>query len=1350
MIAGERRGLTDAKRALLEQRMRGLVAVPQPAIPAVTRRREDGPAPLSVAQEQLWYFSQLAPENPVYNEAASIRKDGPLDLDALTRAFNEIVRRHEIWRTTFAIEGGRPLQVVHAPQAFDLPLIDLSSLAGPEREPAATRLVAEEARRPYLLTEGPLVRPLLVRFAEDHHRLYLAMHHLVFDGVSLYRIILPELVALYEAFTAGLTNPLTNHHLQYADYATWELAWAGSDEMLRRLSYWRRRLEGAPSLELPLDHPRPPRQRFRGGMEALLLNSDLTSGLREIARDAGCTLFQVICAAFAVLMHRYSGQDDVVFGTMADLRLRPELESMVGYCSTPLVLRVDLCDDPTFRELLGRAREEILGALANVVPFERVVRDVQPTRDPSMNPVYQAMVVLQPPVVASDSSWATHGMDVAVGNALGHAKLDLHLELEESPEGHVSGRLIYNSDVFDQVTAAGMAGHMVRLLEGIVEDPQRLVCDLPVLTEPELRRQIVDWNATDAGYPQDSSLHDLIQVQAELSPDAIAVQCAGNRLTYRELDRRANRLAHLLRKAGVARGDLVGVCVPRSLEMLVGMLAILKAGGAYVPLDPLYPAERLAFMVEDSGARVIVTQSGLPAGLLGLDIAVIHTTDLDTAGDLPDTAPAGGATGEDLAYVIYTSGSTGKPKGVRIPHRAVVNLISAMAREPGLSSTDTVLAITTNSFDIAVIELWLPLIRGARIELATTPVVADGRRLARLFEEAHPTFMQATPATWRMLIQSGWKGDPTLVALAGGEAVDRQLADQLLDRCGRLWNVYGPTETTVWSTLGPIERGERVSIGRPIANTSVYVLDRHRQPQPVGTPGEIFIGGHGVARGYLNRPELTAERFVPDPFRPGTQMYATGDLGRLWHDGRIEHLGRLDHQVKVRGYRIELGEVEVALLRDPGVASAVVVARDDRFGDRHLVAYFVPVENALPDQAGLRAVLRRTLPEYMVPSVFVELAALPLTPNGKVDRKALPAPEASSQVAAERYVAPRTPLEEQLATVWAQVLGVARVGVDDDFFDLGGHSLLAVRLLAEVDRELGVEVPVAAFFQGAATVAGLATAIEDNRGQRPSSLLFSVQPNGSRLPLFFVHAHETSLLTLRHFTRPLGPGQPLLALLPKRKEHRFEQAGSVEEMAADLVAAIRQAQPHGPYYIAGHSFGGILAYEMASQLRAADEAVDWVGILDAATPAEAVRWLHARLSWQARLRRLRRLGLGRAPAKVLAVLRRESSDALASLGKKLDPLGESQFDWEGAMALVLKYQPAGTDAPMELIAPTELLISGGSRHLGWERVHRGPLAIFEVPGDHLSMLTEPQVDVLAQLVADRLRAAQARQQLPVG
>ena len=1339
--------LSQSKRALLEQRIRGTVPLPRPAAPAVTRRTGGRPARLSLAQEQLWYFSQLVPENPVYNEAASIRKDGDCDLDSLRWAFNEIVRRHEIWRTRFEIRDGVPVQEVFDAPRFELPLTDLSGLPPEAREDAATRLVAEAARQPYRLADGALIRPILLRFAPDHHRLYLAMHHMIFDGVSLYRIVLPELIALYDAAREKRPSRLPESSLQYADYAEWEQGQVGTAEMRRRLAYWRARLDGAPRLELPLDEPRPPRQRFRGAMEQTQISADLVRSLRTLARQEGCTLFQLIAAAFAVLLQRYSGQEDVVFGTMADLRMQPEIEHMVGYCLTPVALRLDLSGDPTFTEVLRRAREEVLGALANLVPFERVVREVQPQRDPSMNPIYQAMVVMEPPVVSPDSSWTLHQMDVAIGNAVGHAKLDLHLELDERPDGHLAGRLIYNRDVFQAATARRLAGHFDRLLKEIAANPNRRAADVPLLSEREIHEQVAEWNSTEAPYPGDRPLHELIQAQADRTPDAIAARCGEVGMTYRELDRRANRLARSLRAAGVRRGDLVAICVSRSLEMLVGMLGILKAGAAYVPLDPNYPADRLRFMVEDSGARVVLTQAGIPAWLSGIEITIVHIAEVERSAGLADSPPAGGATSDDLAYVIYTSGSTGKPKGVLIPHRAVVNLVWSMAREPGITAADRVLAITTYSFDIAVVELWLPLMRGAQIELAPSEVVADPQRLTTLFEQCRPTFMQATPATWRMLIESGWKGDPGLVALAGGEAVDSQLADQILDRCGRLWNVYGPTETTVWSTVGPIESGERISIGRPLANTSVYILDRRRRLLPVGVPGEIYIGGHGVARGYLNRPELTADRFVTDPLRPGTIMYRTGDLARFWSDGRIEHLGRLDNQVKVRGYRIETGEVEAALVRAPQVAAAAVVAREDQHGDRELVAYIVPAQEldveAPLNVGALRASLRKTLPDFMIPTQFVKLSSLPMTPNGKVDRKSLPAPEIGAQGGSREYVLPRTPLEEKLAETWGQILGGGRVGVDDDFFELGGHSLLAVRLISEVQRVTGVQVAVASFLSGTPTVAGMAKVISEGAQNSSGQLLFKVQPNGTKPPLFFVHAHETSLLTLRHFTQVLGPDQPLIALLPERHDLRFDRSGSVEDMAATLVQVIRAEQAAGPYYIAGHSFGGIIAYELATQLRRTGAEVRWLAVLDAGTPADAGRWLEARLNPRARFGRLRRLGLRRAPAKVFEVVKRESNDVLAAIGRKLDPLGDAMYDWEGAISLVVRYVPAGCDAPMELFTPTEQLMFAGGKYLGWDEVHRGTLAIYEVPGDHLSMLQEPQVEVLAQLVASRLEAAQA-------
>ena len=939
-------------------------------------------------------------------------------------------------------------------------------------------MAAELARQPYQLDKGPLLRPLLVRFAEDEHRLYLALHHLIFDGVSLNRVVVPELVALYDAFAAGEQPALPEPAIQYADYALWSQEWAKTEGFARRIEYWRRHLEGAPELQLPLDHPRPRQQRFRGAMERVRLSEDLVRRLRSLSASEGATLFQVLASAFAVLMHRYAaGQDDVVFGTVSDLRQRPELEAMVGYCLTPVVVRADLGGDPSFRQLLGRVRTELLDDLAQQVPFGRLVGDLQPARDASINPFFQAMLVLEPPLSSTDSSWSLHLMEAELGNAVGNAECDLILELDARPEGQIDGRLIYNSDLFDPQTAQRVTGHWLMLLEGIPEAPERRVSELEMLTAEEINQQVVEWNATEVPYPRDASVHELVARQVERSPEAVAVVFEDDRLTYRELDQKANRLAHRLRAAGADTGKVVGICVERSLDMLVGLLGILKAGAAYVPLDPHHPPDRLAFVLEDSGASVLLTQRPLLPSLPHHRSEVICLD--ESFADQPGTAPAAPVSADDLAYVLYTSGSTGRPKGVCVHHRAVVNFLTSMARLPGMSTADTVVAITTYAFDIAAVELWLPLITGAHTVIAPQEVASDGRRLADLIARSSATVMQATPATWQMLIDSGWSGRPGLVALCGGEALPPRLADALLDRTAALWNMFGPTETTVWSTIALVRRGDGITIGRPIANTTVHIVDRRLHPVPVGVSGELLIGGDGVARGYLNRPELTAERFVADPFSadPGARLYRTGDLARHRADGSIEYLGRLDHQVKIRGHRVECGEVEAVLGDHPAVAGAVVVAREDEDGrGQRLVAYIVPDGGDAPGLGELRAHLGGRLPDYMVPSAFVMLEAFPLTPNGKVDRRALPAPEAGRLGAEAAYVAPRTEAEATLAAIWEQLLAVERVGMDDNFFELGGDSIHAIRVIARANQA-GLPLSPAQLFEHQ-TVAGLAAAAE--------------------------------------------------------------------------------------------------------------------------------------------------------------------------------------------------------------------------------------------------------------------------------
>jgi len=1330
MATGDARALSAEKRALLERRLRGARFSPAPPSPALPRRRRPGPAPLSPAQEQLWYFSRLAPDNPVYHEAVSIRKDGPFDSSALRAAFNEIVRRHEIWHSTFPEVDGEPVQVVGRAPTLELPVLDISAMAPAEREREAVRLAAKEARLPYDLEHGPLLRPLLIRFAEDHHRLYLCIHHLIFDGVSLYRIILPELVTLYEDFTVGREPSLPAPVIQYSDYSCEIREQGDSPDHAQRVGYWHHHLSGASTLQLPLDHQRPVRQRFHGAVKRLRISKDLSDGLRSLSQTSGVTLFQVLAAAFTVLLYRYSEQEDIVFGTLADMRERRELEGMVGYCLTPLVVRIDVQKEPSFTELLSLVRNELVDGLSNLVPFERLVRELQPHREPGVNPLFQVAVVLEPSMVPVDPTWSLHQMEAEVSNVIGNAKFDLVLELDERPKGHIDGRLIYDSDLFEPETAGRIAGHLITVLEGVVAAPSRPVSELPLLTEVERRQQLVDWNATSAEYPRDACLHELVTAQVQRTPDAVAALFGTDQLSYRELDERANSVARRLAACNPRRG-LVAIYLERSLDMLVGMLAILKSGAAYLPLDLGHPAQRLSLMLQDSGATALLTSSQLLSALHEHPASVV-CIDEHRPGDAPGYAPLPPVTAEDLAYVLYTSGSTGRPKGVCISHRSVVNLLTSVAREPGMTADDTIMAITTYAFDIAATELWLPLVTGARVVIAPRDVAADGRRLASLVERSNITIMQATPATWQMMLEAGWPGQPGLVALSTGEPLAPQLAESLLDRTACVWNMYGPTETTVWSTGDRLERGAPITIGRPIANTRTHILNRGRQPVPVGVPGELAIAGDGVGLGYLNRPELTDERFVPDPFVEGDRMYLTGDRARYCPDGRIEHLGRLDHQIKIRGFRVEPGEIQAALTAAPDIGAAVVVAREDGMGGTRLIAYVVPAGAALRP-SDLRSRLRTTLPAYMVPSVFVTVDALPVSANGKIDRSALPEPKASQYEDGAGSAAPRDGAEERMAAIWARLLGVNEVGVHDDFFELGGHSLLALRLLVEVEREFGVEIPLGSFLDTARIdVAGLVAKLgiipeRDARGGTDPG-----PPQGTSPILFFVQPHESAMVALRHFA---GSDYRLVGLLPERVDGRFDRSKSIEELARPMLDTVRKNQPHGPYYLAGYSFGGMFAYEIAGRLRAAGEQVAWFGLLDATSPGP----VRHECSLRHRAARQARRGPRAALAKLAEVSLRELTSRLT---RPRQAEMTEDFDFLGARMLTVRYACAPHDAALDLFVTESAVASAGSDSLGWDELHGGPLRVHRVAGDHAGMMRQGGVVyAVAELVSTGVKEA---------
>ncbi|GAB6041222.1 amino acid adenylation domain-containing protein [Endothiovibrio diazotrophicus] len=1033
------------------------------------------------------------------------------------------------------IDTGGVRQVIRDDAEFSLCVVDLRH-SEEEREATIVRLAGEEARRPFDLSRDLMIRATLLQLAarrqtpeDPEYALLLTFHHIASDIWSV-GIFLRELSTLYRARLQGAPAPLPPLPVQYADFALWQRQQLRGERLEEQLRYWRERLAGAPPLlELPTDRPRPPMQTFSGGLHGHALAAGLTEALKGLSLEAGATLFMTLAAAFQVLLMRYSQQEDLVIGTPIANRTRAAVEPLIGSFVNTLVLRTDLSGNPSFLELLQRVKGGALDAYRyQDLPFEALVEALQPERHLSYSPLFQVMFALQN--VALEAPALPEVTLSLVEPEESTAKFDLQVSMIETAEG-LRGVWIFNRDLFERETIERMAGHFENLLAEVVEHPRQEIHRLGLLSPGERRRMMVTWNDTTLPYPQGKSIHQCFEEQVARTPEAIAVTCheslaggtpagggAGSdgprRLTYRQLNARADRLARHLR--GLGAGDdahpLVGLYLDRTVELLVGLLGILKAGAAYVPLDPSYPDERLAFMREDADLRLVVSQRSLRPRLPA-DLQVVC---LDGDGQAPGDeaeeraqgrgdghAPRRESAAHGLAYVIYTSGSTGKPKGVQITHRSVVNFLHAMQRQPGLGADDVMLAVTTLSFDISVLELFLPWTVGAQVLLAGRETASDGQRLLALLEESGATAMQATPATWRMLLACGWQGNDQLKILCGGEALPRPLAAQLLARGESLWNLYGPTEATIWSTLQQVReepgaREESVPIGRPIGNTQVYILDPYRQQVPVGVAGELYIGGDGLAAGYLKRPELTAERFIANPFGAG-RLYRTGDGCRYRPDGAIEYLGRLDGQVKVQGFRIELGEIEAVLGDAPAVRACAVAARAEG-EEKRLVAYVVADDAERCRPGELRRFLQARLPGYMVPSAFVLLDELPLTPNGKVDRKALPAPDAANLGRETQYAPPRNPTEEGLATIWRDVLKIGRIGIHDSFFTLGGHSLLATQVVSRIRRQFGVQLPLRRLFTHP-TIAALAAVVEPAR--RETQTVIGRVDRGQPLPLSF-------------------------------------------------------------------------------------------------------------------------------------------------------------------------------------------------------------------------------------------------------
>jgi len=1064
----------------LKERLRG-AGIEGAIAPTIPRAPRAGPIPCSFAQQRLWFLDQLEPESAGYVIPYGVSIHGSLDTRALTHALHELLARHESLRTGFGSDDESPVQWIAPDAVLDIQTIDLTGIAGAsDRDRETKRILREEAERPFDLARPPLFRARLLRLSENEHVLLLILHHIVSDAWS-FGVLFKELAATYEAFAAGRPSPLPELQVQYADFAVWQRDWLSGKVLDRQLSFWRKHLAGASGvLELPTDRPRPTRQSYRGAHRRFTFSRGTKDALNQLARSEGATLFMVLFASFNVLLARYTGEQDIIVGSPIANRSRPELESLVGFFVNTLPLRTDLSGDPTFRELLRRVREVALEAYSHQdLPFEKIVRELRPERELGRNPLFQVMLILQntPRRPLKLPGLTLEALEMDTGTTI----FDITASLAEEPDA-LSCSIEYNRDLFDPATIGRMGNHFRTLLEGIVASPETRISALPLLTETERQQILVDWNQTEEDYPN-ASISELFEAQAERTPDRTALVGRLGGISYRDLNARANRLAHHLRKHGVRPESLVGVCLERSIDLTVALLAILKAGGAWVPLDPTHPARRLAFLIEDTRPVAVVTNEHFSRNLPpdSADFVRLDSDGEEIASE-PEQNPPNVSGPLSAAYVIHTSGSTGLPKGVVGLHRGAVNRFAWMWRTYPFGPEEACCQKTPLTFVDSIWEMFGPLLQGVRSVVISDDDAQDPTRLVEALAENRVTRIVVVPSLLNAVLNSVDDLEQRLPNLAlwvtSGEALTadltRRFRKALPDRI--LLNLYGSSEVSADVTFSEVTRFEReapVSIGRPIANTRTYILDAALQPVPVGVSGELYVAGAGIARSYLNRPELTAEKFIPNPFDPaGGLVYRTGDLARYASDGNIEYLGRLDDQVKIRGSRVELGEVESALAACDLVKECVVVARGE---PRELVAYLVPESAEGVSASALRSFLRNSLPDYMVPTTFIVVDSFPKLPSGKIDRRALP--EGNRPASERAFVSPRTPTEEVVARIFGEVLGLQTVGVEDDFFDLGGHSLRATQVASRLRAAFGLDVTLRSLFEQP-TVEGLAILIE--------------------------------------------------------------------------------------------------------------------------------------------------------------------------------------------------------------------------------------------------------------------------------
>jgi len=1323
-------------------------------------RPTNGTFLVSAAQERIWFLEQMEPGNPTNLLFHSFHLSGNLNAEVLQYALNELVRRQQILRTTFAAVAiyagidGRPVPIIAKPAPSTLPVIDLSRLTEAARQSEVAKLTRLQARQSFDLSKGPLFRLQLLRLSEREHILLLSMHRMIADEESCV-IFVRELFSLYKS-SVNNSPPVTESlPTQHATVASRQQAWQQTDAAKEQIENWKKLLQSAPALlELPADRPRPPKRSYSGARASIEIPDNVVDALDELSERAGLSLSTVLLTAFQILLAGYTSQPDIVLGLSISGRTE-ETKSLIGPLANNLVLRTEVVREKSFLEQLESTSESLAVAFSlQQIPFERLLEELQPQRSLSHTPVFQVMLRLEDsaPLHYKLRDLSVREMDL--DTEVCEFDLTAHLPAHDRGE-RLTFRIDYNTDLFIARTIERLLKNFVTLLTGIAANPEERLSALQIVDREEIQ-QLITWNNTQRAYSRELCVHELIERQAALQPQKVAVVFGAQQLSYEELNRRANQLAAYLQAHRVADG-LVGIYLERGPELIVTLLAVLKAGAAYVPLDTESPASRLAFMIQDSGLQLIITQQTLRERLPQSAAQVVCLeTEVEKIASEPSANSSRKTNPSSLAYVIYTSGSTGTPKAVEIPHSAVVNFLTSMRQRPGVTPEDRLLAVTTLSFDIAGLEIYLPLVAGGRVELSSRAKAADGKYLKEKLTTAGITVMQATPATWRLLLEAGWEGNRELKILCGGEALPRDLANELLKRGQSVWNMYGPTETTIWSAVEKLELTDgAVLLGQAIANTQLYVLDQELNLVPIGVAGELFIGGEGLARDYHGRAALTAERFVPNPFatEAGARLYRTGDLVRRLADGRLEFLGRLDHQVKIRGFRIELGEVMQALSQHPLVTESIVTAAPDRsLGGQRLIAYLVAKHDASIDIGEIRTFLKSRLPDYMIPAVFVPLPKLPLTSSGKVDVKALPPPDDSRPALQVSYAEPQDSVEKQLVTIWQNVLSVTPIGVDDNFFHVGGHSLLAVRLFAQIENRFGRVLPLATLFQ-APTIRELAVVLREE-GCRQWSSLVAIRSRGSKPPLFCIHAAGANVLIYRPLASHLDEQQPIYALQALGLDGVTQPLTRVEDMAAHYIKEIRALQPGGPYYLLGGSFGGLVAFEMAQQLHAQRQRVALLALLDTYCPLHSLtqrvrcHWAHlvergprtyaVHLSTAVR-KRFRRTFLRQVPQP------ETRADAATVLPK------QTEFQDPLVRTVQANIEAENTYVPRDRVFHGRITYFyaedlGGApayedNRLGWERMATEGMEIHRLPGTHITMREEPNVALLAKILTECLEKA---------